>query len=955
MPRVTTDVVAAEEVAYPAQWEADVVLTDGRPCHLRPIVPADGPLLRQFHSRLSSETIYYRYFAPYPELSEKDVTRFTTVDHDQRVALVATVAGQIVGVGRYDRIDELDAEVAFTIRDDHQGRGLGSILLEHLAAAARERGIRRFVAEVLPSNRRMIGTFTEAGYKVAQEFEDGVIRLMFEIESTAQLLAVMQAREQRSEARSIERLLHPRSVAIVGASRRSGTIGHELLQHLIRGPFTGPVYAVHPEADEIAGVPAVRRVSDAPGPVDLAIVAVPADAVLAVVDDCAAARVSGLVVVSGGFSESGPQGVERQAALVAAARGSGMRVVGPNALGLINTDPGVALNASLSPIVPGRGRIGFFCQSGALGSAILERVVRRGLGLSTFMSAGNRADVSGNDMLQYWRDDNTTSLVLLYLESLGNPRKFTRIARRLSRHKPIVAVRSGRSSQAYPLGHAVRRTTLRPRAVDAMFAQAGVIQTESLDELFDVAGLLAFQPLPHGHKVAIIGNSDALGVLAADALEGSGLRPCGQPRTLHGEVDARALGQALAAVLDDPVADAVMVVHVPPVRTDDTAIRQVIMATAARATKPVVAVLVAGEDDGGLLPVRGPDGVAGHGSVPVFGTVEQAAQALGHVVRYARWRDSARGEVPLLDGVDADNARTLIESALAASVAAGGPMERRQGDRRGSSADRDGAAATGDTPGTARAAASHPLGFERRDRDRDRRSGQPLGPPLEMSRAVLTQVLAAFGVDLWAQTAVASEDEAVAAADALGWPVVLKTTVSRLVHRVELGGVRLNLENERALRTSFLSMAAQLDDDAAAHLTVQRMAPPGVACVVRTVEDPLFGPVVSFGIGGVVTELLEDRAYRIPPLTDVDAHELVREPGAAPLLLGHRGTDPVDVPGLENILLRVSRLADEVPELARLELNPVVAHPRGVAVLAARGWLREADPRNDSEARRLRN
>ena len=465
---IVQDDTTVKPVDPPSHWEADVALRDGRPVHIRPIRPRDDQGLAEFHRSLSQETIYLRFFAPYPELTERDLHRFTHVDHVDRVALVATIGDQLVGVGRYDRVHDGEAEVAFVVRDDHQGRGLGSVLLEHLAAAARERGISRFVAEVLPTNRRMLATFHEAGYEPTARLEDGVVLLSFAIEPTETSVAVRSAREQHAEAQSVARLVAPTSVVVIGTGREEQSLGRQLLRQVVDGGFTGEVSAVNRSAvgDRIEGIDVYARVSDVPNPPTLAIVSVPAAEVPSVVDDCAAAGVAGLVIVSRGFAETGEAGLALQRSIVRQARGSGMRIVGPNAMGIVNTDPAIRLNASLAPDLPARAPIGFFCQSGALGGTILDRANRRGLGVSTFVSAGNRADVSGNDLLQYWQDDDATDVVLLYLESIGNPRKFARIARRLSRVKPVVAMRSGRSTQAYPLGHLVRRTSLPPSAVD---------------------------------------------------------------------------------------------------------------------------------------------------------------------------------------------------------------------------------------------------------------------------------------------------------------------------------------------------------------------------------------------------------------------------------------------------------------------------------------------------------
>ncbi len=888
------------EPGYPLHWEADVVLRDGSTAHLRPIHVDDDERLRDFHGRLSPQTVYYRFFAPYPTLTARDVERFTHVDHDSRVALVATVHDEIVGVTRYDRLpgEQADAEVAFTVRDDYQGRGLGSVLLEHLAAAARERGVRRFVAAVLPDNVRMLHVFREAGYAPSTSLDEGYYTLEFAIAPTPDSLAVMEAREHRAEARSVERLLAPTSVVVLGAGHRAASAGRVVLRHLDAAGFTGPVHVVNPRAaaagEKVAGHVPRSSVADIGEPVELAVVAVPAADVLGAAADCAAAGVRGLVVISAGFAETGPAGRELQAELVNRARSDGMRVIGPNCLGIVNTDPGVRLNASLSPVVPGRGRIGFFSQSGALGVALLQRITARGLGLSTFVSAGNRADVSGNDLIQYWEDDPATDVLLLYLESIGNPRKFSRIARRTSLRKPIVAVKSGRSSQGIPLGHTVRRSALPPAAVDAMFAQSGVIQVDTLAELFDVAELLTFQPLPAGRRVAIVGNSDALAVLAADACSDRGLEVVGEPRTLGPGDEPAAFPQLLAALVDDPAVDAVLALFLPSVGSTSRAVARQVARIAARSTKPVLATVLAVEGSPTLLARVGGEGAAVFGSVPAYGTVEDAVHALAAVCSYVEWRRAPHDLPPELDGVDAPAARALVEAELERSPA-GGPL-------------------------------------------------QP---------AALARLLACYGVPLWESVPVASADEAVQTAVRLGFPVVLKTTVPSLEHRGDLGAVRLDLADEQAVRRAFAAMTADFGAAVTATLVVQRMAGTGVPCVVATVEDLLFGPVVSFGVGGIVAELAVDRAYRIPPLAQHDAAALVRGPRTAPLLFGHRGAPAADIAALEDLVLRIGRLAYDLPEVASLELNPALAQASGVAVLAAAAALAPPAERRDGPARRL--
>nr|MBA2560725.1 GNAT family N-acetyltransferase [Propionibacteriales bacterium] len=450
---------------YPPHWEADVVLADGGTVHLRPIVPGDSDGLLAFHSGLSEETIRYRFFAAHPKLSATEVEQFTHVDYHDRVALVAVLGGELIAVGRFERAPGTDvAEVAFVVADVHQGRGVGSVLLEHLAAIAAERDIGRFEAEVLTGNARMARVFHDAGYHATQKYEEDSIHLVFPIEPTAASLAVMQSREHRSEARSVGRLLNPRSVAVVGAGRQPTSIGHVVLDNLLRCGFQGPVYPVNPNAEHVASVRAHPSIEDVPDQVDLAVLAVPAPAVEEVMAQCARKGVRGMVLMTAGFSESGPSGAAAERSLVSTARANGMRVIGPNCLGVMNCVPAVSLNATLAPALPRRGPAGFFCQSGALGIAVLETVAQRGLGLSTFVSAGNRADVSGNDLLQYWEDDPDTNVVLLYLESFGNARKFARLARRIGRTKPIVAVKSGGSVAAR-----LAQADLPERAVDALF------------------------------------------------------------------------------------------------------------------------------------------------------------------------------------------------------------------------------------------------------------------------------------------------------------------------------------------------------------------------------------------------------------------------------------------------------------------------------------------------------
>ncbi|WP_084464288.1 bifunctional GNAT family N-acetyltransferase/acetate--CoA ligase family protein [Microtetraspora fusca] len=878
------------ESRYPAHWEADVVLSDGGTAHLRPIRPDDADLMRAFYSRLSEESIYFRYFGPRPTLSDREIAWFTNVDYDNRVALIATIGTEMVAVVRYDRVQPADhAEVAFLVEDAHQGRGMASVLLEHLRAAARERGIRTFIADVLPANHRMMAMFRQAGYTAQSHFEDGVVRMTLDLATTDSAVQVTAAREHRAEARSIERLLKPESVAVIGASREPGGIGQTVLRNLLAADFTGPVYPVHREVRAVAGVRAYRSVSAIDGEVDLAVLAIPAEGVLDVVKECAEKGVKGLVVVSSGFGETGPEGRARQDELVRIARAYGLRVVGPNCLGIANTDPAIRLNATLAATLPGRGRVGFFSQSGALGTALLQRVAQRGMGISTFVSAGNRADVSGNDLLQYWEEDPATDVILLYLESLGNPRKFFRLTRRISRTKPLVVVKS----QGVPTGHAARVLRLPDTALSALFQQAGVIRVDDLAQLFDVAQLLAHQPLPAGPRVGVVSNSDALALLAVDACRARGLEPV--PAVNLG---ARAGGAEFAAALSGvlPDVDAAVVIYMPPIPGGHAEVAAELVRVAGESGKPVLATFQG--ELGMPVELRVPGEGPSRGSIPSYPAPEEAVRALAHAVRYAHWREQPVGTPPVVAGVDTARARRLIADALASGA--------------------------------------------------------------EQVEIDATELLACYGIEVWPAEPVASADEAVAAADRIGWPVALKPVARPVTAAADpdaprrSGIVRLGLGEPGSLRQAYADLAATLGPGAT--IAVQHMAPqPSAATVVGVLQDRDAGAVVSFGLGDMAARLLGDRAYRLAPLTAEDAAALVRSVRAAPLLLGEYGYPPVAVDALEDLLVRVGLLADALPEVRRMDLDEVLVGESAVVVLGARAVLRpEVGPRLDVGPRRLR-
>ena len=878
---------------YPSEWEADVVLRDGTVAHVRPIRPSDTDGIHRFHSGQSDESIYLRFFAPLRRLSDADVHRFTHVDYVDRVALVVTLREDIVGIGRYDRIDARSAEVAFNISDHYQGKGIGSVLLEHLAAIARDVGITRFTAEVLPQNRKMLSVFSDAGYDVTRHIEDGVVEVGFDIEPTDSSKAVAMSREHRAEALSVAAILHPRTIAVIGASRRRNSIGSQLLERIVAAGFTGEIHPVNPNVRTLRRRTAYPSVAAVPGRVDLAVIAVPAHAVLEVVDECAEAGVKALLVVSGGFAEEGRDGARLQAELLRRARGAGMRVVGPNSFGLINNDPSLRLNASLAMTLPPGGRVGLFAQSGALGIAVLASAARRNLGISTFGSAGNRVDVSGNDFMQYWIDDDNTEVVGLYLESMGNPRKFSRIARNLALIKPVIVVKSGVSRFGVPPGHRVRRTKARPAVFKAMLKQAGVLRVENVHQLFDIAQLLATQPLPRGDRVAIVGNSTALGTLTADACTSWGLKVAHGPVSLPSEATAAQFRTALAAAFADPKVDSVLTCFIPPLVTNDEDVAAAVRDMAHGADKPCAATFLGmrGVDDG-HSSVTGTGGSTQ--AIPVYAMPEDAVRALAAATRYGAWRSKDHGVPVAPAGINRRIAEDIVETVLA--------ME-------------------------------------------------PKGRRLTSDES--TALLQAYGIDVWTKQEVSTVDEAVAAAEQVGYPVVLKSTAPMARHQGGTSGVRVDLRTEAALRAAWESLTERLAPLDADRLVVQRMATPGVPCVVTSDEDPLFGPVIGFSVAGLPTELLGDIGYRIPPLTDVDVSELISSVKASPVLHGHRGATPVNRAALADLIARVSVLADDLAEVASLVLNPVNAHPGGVEVLGAEIVLAPAPRRTDPGRRSL--
>ncbi len=658
---VTGEPQGADLPPRAAGWAADVALRDGGAAHLRPITPADADALQAFHVRQSPRSTYLRFFAEMPRLSGADLERFTTVDHSERVALVVEVGGTLIGVGRYESLGDGVAEVAFNVADAHQGRGVGSVLLGHLAAAAREHHVTAFRAHLLDGNQRMLDVFEAAGYAATSRSEDGVVTLEVDLRATTASLAAEHAREASAEAASMRALLAPRSIAVVGADRAGTGVGSALLRHVLDGGFTGDVTVVHPGARRVGGLLAVATLADVPVTPDLVVLAVPAENVPHVVAQCAGLGVRALLVVSGGFAEVGAEGARAQRDLVAAARAGGMRVLGPHSFGVLSTDPAVRLNASLSPRSPEPGNVALFSQSGALGVAVLDAARRRRLGISTFVSAGNRADVSGNDALQYWASDPATSVVGMYLESLGNPRKFSRVVRSLARVKPVVVVKSAMSPWSVPAGQAVRASSAPQEAFAALLSQAGVIRVETVHQLFDVAALLAHQPLPAGPRLGVVGNSEALAVLAAQAALSWRLEVA-PPRTVAPGAGEEEVAQVIDDAMADPGVDLVLACFLPSPAADAVPLARVVVGAAASGSKPVAACLlgapgVVGGGDGSLPGAR---------ALPAYPTPEDAVRALAAAVRYARWREAPPAPAVAPARIDGARARRTVQARQAA-------------------------------------------------------------------------------------------------------------------------------------------------------------------------------------------------------------------------------------------------------------------------------------------------
>ena len=884
-------------------YAANEVLRDGGSIHIRAIRADDKERLLDHFRHMSQDSIYHRFFGLKHTLSEQDLVRFTEVDFVTHVALVATLRTggdeRFIGVGRYVTTGAARAEVAFAVLDEHQGRGVGTVLLDHLGRVARALGITEFQADVLGDNNRMLEVFAKSGLRVKRSTDAGVVHLSFPTGETEASRQASELRNWTAAGESIRKLLHPRSVAVIGASRSRDKIGGMLVANLQRAGFKGPIYPVNPAASEVMGLRCHPSMAAIGAPVDLALIAIPAALVHGAIEDCARAHVHGVVVITSGFAEVSPEGGAEEERLFQAVRASGMRMVGPNCMGVLNTDPAVRLDGTFAPTLPPPGNVGMYSQSGALGIAILDYMNSRGLGLSTFVSAGNRSDVSNNDLLAYWLDDARTSVVVLYLESVGNPRKFARLAPEVARRRPIVAVKSGRSAagRRAASSHSAALANLDV-AVEALFEQAGVIRTNTLMELFDVVAMLSTQPVPAGPRVGVVTNAGGPGILLADACEAQGLllpqpaditinklRSFLPPRASFGNpVDLTATAgpleyeRAIAAVGADPGVDSVVAVYIPATEAPRNIVADAIArgASTVPAHKPVLTVFLASKWPQAVIDA------GARGKLPSYAFPENAAMALAAAYRYSRWRERPRGKALELSQFAMDTVRAVVDRAL-----------------------KD---ATG---------------------------------PIWLAPEEIAIILRAAGIEC-AQSERASVAAAPQIADSLGYPLVAKVIAPGVTHKSDIGGVILGLHSPVAVAEAAVTLADRARTAGAAleGVLLQREVQGGIEALVGVTTDPTFGPLLVCGLGGVMVELTHDIAFRLSPVTDIDAREMLASLRTGRLLDGYRGSAPGDREALIAVLQRVSALIEAIPELTEMDLNPVKVLPPGKGAIVVDARIR---------------
>ena len=884
------------------------LLADGTTVCIRPVAPGDHDQLEGLYEEMSPENLRLRFFVASRRSAALSADRACAPPHPGYHALLAETQGRVIGLAEYETGDDKEsAEISIAVADGLHHRGVGTLLVEHLVSAARAEGISAFTADALSENHEVLRLFADLGLRTARCFEGPEVRCTIALDASDTYLTAVEERGRAADVASLVPLLRPDVVAVVGAGRKPGSVGRAILHHLHSGGFTGRLFAVNPAVRSLLGVPSHPSVSALPRTPDLVVVAVPAAAVPATAEECGKAGVRALLVVTAGLDADQAQ------ALLSACRTHGMRLVGPNCLGISHTDPKLNLDATFAAGHPRPGTAGVAVQSGGVGIALLDGLSRLGIGVSSFASLGDKYDVSGNDMLQWWESDGRTDLALLHLESFGNPRAFSHTARRVTRRMPLLTVDAGRTdagrrAAASHTAAAATRTMTR----QALFTQAGITATRSVGEVLETAALLHSQPLPQGARVAIVTNAGGAGVLAADACAEAGLTlPAFTPETVEDLLavlpEGAAIGNpvdATAAVTEEQLGacvdrlvrcagiDAVLVALVPTAvaeATGDDLVRALTRAPGRRA-RPVAVVRLEQ-----ALPVELLSTADG-GTVPAYAEPLAAARALAHAARRAAWLARPAGTVPELPDVDTRRAHTVVRAYLDA----------------------------------------HP-------------DGGWLDP------RTCAELLSCYGIPqipwAWAET----EDDAVLAADRLrGFDgrVVMKAHWPGLMHKAQQHAVHLDLRGDSQVRAAFRDLEARFAE-LMTGVVVQPLADRGTELFAGVVQDEVFGPLVLFGLGGTATEVLADHAARLAPLTDHDVHDLITSPRCAPLLFGAEGSGPVDLEALEQVLLRLSRMASDLPQLAEADFNPVLAAPGQVTVLDVRIRLLPRRP-HDPYLRRLR-
>jgi acyl-CoA synthetase (NDP forming)/GNAT superfamily N-acetyltransferase len=864
--------------------------------HVRPSTKKDVPRLRAFLGSLSDDSRWFRFFSGGVDLDAAARSAATPADGLALIALRGS-DGTVIAHGTYISGPPGRAEVAFAVADAWHGNGIATVLLAHLAHAASTAGIGTFTATVLSGNHRMLGVFHESGFLVSARRSEGAIEIEFPTSLSRDVRRRFEERQREADVAAVAHVLRPSSIAVIGASMTPETVGGEVVRNLLAAGFSGRLHLVNACGGGVAGQPAVASIADVEGDVELAVIAVPAHAVVDAARECAAKGVCALVVLTAGFAEVGAEGRARQDELLVVCRAAGMRMVGPNCLGVANPRPEIALNATFAPGVPMPGVVGFASQSGAFGIAAIDEAAARGIGLSSFVSMGDKADLSSNDFLEYWEQDPDTSVLLLYLESFGNPRRFGRIARRITMSKPIVAVGRGRSrvARGAPSSHTSALLAASDATVEALFAHAGVLPAETVGEMFDVAGLLASQPLPLGDRVVVLTNAGGPGSVCADACEEAGLRiePLSEttraqlaeglppeavtanPVHMIAAATAEQYERSLRILLDDDAVDAVVTIFVRPLASRAADVARGIAAAAQGADRPVLAVWLGADNPA----------AADTGAVPRFTTPEEAVRALAHAVRHARRR--AAPPDPPFEPADTD-------TATAATIVAAG------------------------------------LG----------RGGGWL-PPDDVER-----LLGCWGIAVVPSRLVASAHAAGRAAADLGGPVALKAVAPDIVYKSDAGAVQLGLTGPTAVSRAAREMGDRLKDAGTPveRFQIQRMAPAGTELIVGAVRDPAFGPLVACGAGGIAVELLGDVQVRLAPLGPREADGMLHDLRSFPLLDGYRGRPPTDLDSLRELVMRVGALAATHPAVAEVDLTPVVAAAEGALVVDARVRLDAPGP-----------